>query len=43
MIRRRIHLIVALVVVSLVLIAAGFSRDALAAYFDFQPHSCGGG
>jgi len=41
---RRITVIVALVVVSIILIAgAVVRRDALAASFDPQPRSCGGG
>jgi len=41
---RRITVIVALVVVSIILIAgAVVRRDGLAAYFDPQPRSCGGG
>jgi hypothetical protein len=42
--RRRITVIVALVVVSIILIAGAVSaRDAFTAFFDPQPHSCGGG
>jgi hypothetical protein len=42
--RRRITVIVALVVVSIILIAGAVSvRDTLAAFFDPQSHSCGGG
>jgi hypothetical protein len=42
--RRRVTVIVALVLASIFLIAGGVvGRDALAAYFDLQPHSCGGG
>jgi hypothetical protein len=42
--RRRITVVVALVVVSIILIAGGVvGHDALAAYLDLQPHSCGGG
>jgi hypothetical protein len=42
--RRRITVIVALVVVSIILISGAVgARDSLAAFFDPQSHSCGGG